>query len=484
MPEPRAGRASPRPPDLDRLQQHFVSGLAAAMAGGGAAAVVSPRGEHLIVHGHATTAEPVTPATLFHVCSCSKTFTAAVMSLLVQEGTADWETRVADLVPEFRTRDEAVNRGMTLRDLAAMRIGLSRAGIAEWGMRQDLPKASRLARARHMALAAGFRERFSYSNLCYIALALAAERVSGRPFPQLLRELTAPLGMHETVSAGFGVEPRASAAPHLPVDGRPSAVRDLTGPNSEGSARIHLSGGDALRWLRFLLAGLAGSDAGPLRSARLAEMAEPAASIPEPEGRLAPEGGRCAYGMGFYLATFLGQRLLRHGGGGRGWRHAMALLPDSGTGVFLMASAESPRVEGLALELLEIAHGRSPRDWQGKSADEAAAAARREQEAIDTRFPLHGPETPLAITAGVYAHPVTGRVHVEAGKDTARIVFEDAPDFDAVLEPCGGAVYRFRFAEPALAEQPLDPPFRLRVEGTGREQVLRTTWFDDLERAE
>ena len=125
------------------------------------------------MHGQARPGEPVTRTTVAHVCSCSKTFTAAVLSLLVQEGTAGWDVRAGDVVPEFRTPCEAVNRQMTLRDLASMRIGLSRGGIAEWGMRQDVPKRERLARARHMELSAGFRDRFSYSNLCYIALALA-----------------------------------------------------------------------------------------------------------------------------------------------------------------------------------------------------------------------------------------------------------------------------------------------------------------------
>ena len=481
MPEARGGQRR-QPPGLDRLQQHLVSGLTAAQAGGGTAAVITPRGGHVIVHGNAGPGEAVTSATVAHVCSCSKTFTAAVLSLLVQEGTAGWDVRAADVVPEFRTACEAVNRQMTLRDLASMRIGLSRAGIAEWGMRQDVPKRERLARARHMELSAGFRDRFSYSNLCYVALSLAAERLSGRAYPELVRTLAVPLGMQATVSAGFGVEAPTGAVPHLPLDGRPTPVRELTGPNSEGSARIYLNGDDALRWISFLLDGLAGSDAGPLRAAALAEMAAPAAAVPGPDRRLAPEGGDCSYGMGFYTSAFLDQRLLRHAGGGRGWRHAMTLLPDAGTGVFLMASAESPRIEGLALELLEIANGRAPRDWQQEFERAATVAAQAEQQAADALVPRHSAEPPVRIASGVYAHPVTGRVQVAARGGEVRIAFDDAPDFDAVLEPCGGAGYRFRMHEPALREQPLDPPFRLRVEGKGSEQVLRTTWFGDLRR--
>src|SRR5690606_22414879 len=189
-------------------------------------------------HGSALARNPLTPATPFHVCSCSKTFTAAVFSRLVYDGVAAWDARVGDVVPEFELADPRANRECSFRDLATLRVGIARDGIAEWGMRQDLPKPARLARARHMPMAAPFRTRFSYSNLCYIALSLAAERLAGKPYPALVRDtLCAPLGMQDSYSAGFDVAPGADAAlPHMPSAGTPVAVRDLTGPNSEGSA--------------------------------------------------------------------------------------------------------------------------------------------------------------------------------------------------------------------------------------------------------
>src|SRR5690606_28337338 len=114
-----------------------------------------------------------------------------------------------------------------------------------------------------------------------IALALAAERLAGKPYASLLHELVcSPLGMADSYSSGFGVAPDANAAlPSLEVGGEPTRIRDLTGPNSEGSARIHLSARDAGTWLRFLLAALGGSDAGPLSAASVAAMAFPQAIV-------------------------------------------------------------------------------------------------------------------------------------------------------------------------------------------------------------
>src|SRR3546814_8116727 len=115
--------------------------------------------------------------------------------------------------------------------------------MAGWGSRKDRPRETRRARARHMGFAAPFRERFSYSNLCYIALALAAERLAGKPYASLVQDLLcAPLVLADSYSSGFGAALDADAAwPSLDVGGKPTRVRELTGPNSEGSARMHLS---------------------------------------------------------------------------------------------------------------------------------------------------------------------------------------------------------------------------------------------------
>lgn len=469
-------------PDFARIGNESGRGLLAAGAFGGSVALVLREHAAVFCHGEAQAGLAVTPATPFHVCSCSKTFTAAVFSRLVQDGAADWDRPIHEVVPEFGFGDPWTTRHCTFRDLATQRTGLSRDGIAEWGIRQDLPRETRLARARHMASSAPFRDRFSYSNLGYIALSLAAERLAARPYATLVRDLIcAPLAMSDSFSAGFEPASLAHAArPHLPIAGIPTRVRDLTGPNSEGSARMHLSGRDAARWLRFLLAALAGSDAGPLSSATVRTMAAPHTIVRDPDIRMAPqpEAG-CAYGMGLFATRLHGQPLLRHGGGGRGWRHAMALAPAAQAGVMLMASAESPAVDALALQLLELLMGEAPRGWSDLFGRAADAAARAERHAIKARFPADADAPASFPVAGRYGNPVTGEATIDVDGSQVRVAPADAPDFTATLRPLGGGTFDFDFDEPALAPQPLDPPFRLRVGGTA---ALDTSYFGPLGR--
>lgn len=470
------------PPDIARIEAAWRQALNELGAGGGALVLVHGDRSWALAHGDAQPGRPVTADTPFHWCSCSKTVAAAVFSRLVLEGVAEWDATVRATVPEFAFADPWVGRHCTYRDLAAMRLGLGRGGIAEWGIDQRLAKGARLGRAAHMAWDAGFREGFAYSNLCYIALALAAERLAGRPYPELARDwIFAPLEMRGAVSAGFGVAaPPEAASPYLPIGGVPTPVRELTGPNSEGSARVYGSGHDALCWIRFLLEALAGSDAGPLPARSVAAMATPWALMREADPRHSPDGAPwCAYGMGLFLTTLHGRPLYRHGGGGRGWRHMLLLAPHARAGVMLMASAEHPGVEGLALEILEALAGAAPRDRRGLCTQVATEAADAAQRTARARLAaVAGPA--IAPSPGRYANPLTGAVQVDADAAGLRIRFADAPDFSARLVAAEDGFHALEFDEPALARQPLDPPFLLRTSGT----ALETTYFGHLERIE
>jgi CubicO group peptidase (beta-lactamase class C family) len=468
-------------PSGDPVTDLARQGLAEGQIGAGAAIMVKGDRVWTLLKGEARPGRPVTSTTPFHICSCSKTFTAATFARLVQEGIAEWDMLVRDVVPEFLPPDAPFAALCTFRDLAAMRTGLGRAGVAEWGIRQDIPASERLAFGRHIGLSAPFRDRFSYSNLSYIALALAGERLAGRPYAELVRGLVLdPLGMSQTMSAGQSrTAPADAAEPQMPSRGRMGGVRELTGPNSEGSARIYMPATDAAVWLRSLLSSLRGSDDDPLAGV-VQDMARPWAPAPTADRRHAPEGdGRAAYGMGLALSRLRESPLLRHGGGGRGWRHAMALAPDQDAGVMVMAATEAPEIEGLALELLETLAWGDARNWRPVFREAAERAAQAERTLIETGFPV-GPDVTSSLRPGRYANPASGLVRIEPAASGLRMVPEEAPDLAASLKPVGPDILELAFEEPALSPQPLDPPFRLRATTEEGRPVLRSTYFGVL----
>jgi CubicO group peptidase (beta-lactamase class C family) len=424
-----------------------------------AAAVVTPRGAALAAGGETGIGarQPATTRSLFHICSCSKAFTALAFAKLVEAGLTDWDAPMLPKVPEFQLADSWVSEHCTFRDLAGMRLGLTRDGIAEWGFRPDAPLVDRLGRAREMVFDAPFRDRFSYSNLGYVALVCAAERLAAATWGDLLQNLVfSPLKLR-----------RASLAPaddlvwpHMPIGGRLTPVPELTGDSSWGSARVHLCAEDATLWLEAMLAlqrDLAAmNDTGIFASQSLVRPRVVVPGLPTTWG----------YGFGWSLATHEGRQLFMHGGGGRGWRSMAILDPGSGAGVMVMLAHDGDEAEALAVELLDLAAGRFPERRTEAVAAKGALGAAGRGFARQTTAPE--PQIAIGDLVGVYHGAVAGRAVVsrtEAGN--LRLALDDAPALEADLRPLGGPMFQLEFTNLAMSRQPRDPGYRLRFKQNG-----------------
>jgi CubicO group peptidase (beta-lactamase class C family) len=69
------------------------------------------------------TGAPVTPDTVFPICSVTKSFTATGLALLVDQGQFDWDTPVRNILPSFRLSDPVATEQTTLRYLLTHRTG-------------------------------------------------------------------------------------------------------------------------------------------------------------------------------------------------------------------------------------------------------------------------------------------------------------------------------------------------------------------------
>lgn len=456
------------------VESGFRHGMRSIIHGGAALAVVSGPDAAALIEPSASADVPHFGVdSPFHLCSLAKPVLASVATLLEATGLLSWTMPVQDLVPEFLLPGRTGT--CTLHQLAAMQTGLSRIGIAEWGIDQLRPKAERVGRARHMTTIAAPGTDFSYSNLGYVALGLAMERLTGETLDRLARTyIFDPMSMRTAWFAGFGTSDRPIVQrPSIPVDGRAKSVGDLTGPNSEGSARLCMSATDGVRWIEGLLRALRRSSESPLVS-----MSSQWTPIRNPDPRISPEGSPDSYyGRGLIVTRHGDTRLLHHGGGGRGWRHHLLLAPDRAAGVLLMASAECPRVTGLAFDLLDLLLDRPPRRWIDVLEHEARAVAARDSARVDrAREDVRAPE------CGIYWNALTGRVTVRRSRLGLEFVPADAPALSGILQQVHEHHCRLVFDDPAMARQPLDPEYRVTMHGAGVKSMLRADYFGDLAR--
>lgn len=459
------------PQALEAAKAEIEQGLAAIAYGGASVALVAGDHQCLSAWGEAHPGEPMSVATSMHICSCTKAFTAYLAARVLNISGS-----IRPFIPEFDLGDAWLNDHCSFRDLAAMRVGLSRQGLPEWGVAADMDVRERLSRVRHLPRSAPFRERFTYSNLCYVALGLAASRSGDTSLADLFEsEVTRPLGLkHSAFSAGSANCLAASA--YLPIGDVLTPVRELTGPSSYGSAGIVLSAVDAAVWLKELCEAARGSTHGKLDGAILREMMMPVTPLAASDGVPALYPERHFYGYGFFVGEWLGRRLVRHGGGGRGLRTSMALFPDEGLAVMLTATCEVADIEALALQALAALTGEKVelvdayRGFSARGAEAARLSWARSRE------PFEG-----GLSEGRFQNGATGLVCISQNGDEARLVVEDGPMFDATLSPTDSQGFQCVFDEPALSAQPFDPPFGLRVRADG---ALATSYWGILERTQ
>jgi len=131
------------------------------------------------------TGAPVTPDTVFPICSVTKSFTATALALLVDQGRVDWDAPVCAVLPEFRLRDPVATEQASLRDLLTHRTGLPRHDRVHTGGHLD--NAGMLAALRHLEPSKPFRTTYQYQNLMYLVAGLVLERVSGERWEDFVR---------------------------------------------------------------------------------------------------------------------------------------------------------------------------------------------------------------------------------------------------------------------------------------------------------
>jgi CubicO group peptidase (beta-lactamase class C family) len=141
---------------------------------------------------------PITPETRFDLASASKPFTAVVILRLAARGLLGLDTPLHELIPECPP--PAAGRAVIVADLLRHTSGLADY-LAEGGATPDeeTTAASVAARLPGWAQAARPGVAFEYSNTNYVALARIAERLTGRPFPEVVAaEVLAPCGLART----------------------------------------------------------------------------------------------------------------------------------------------------------------------------------------------------------------------------------------------------------------------------------------------
>jgi len=152
---------------------------------------------------------PVTTNDVFHIGSCTKSMTATLAAMFIEQGKLRWDTTIADVFPELKGQMDKRYENVTVEQLLHHRGGVpheppSAAWKRAW---QEIGTPTEQRREFIEAVlsappAAAPGTKMIYSNQGYVIVGAMLEKISGEAFESLMTEkLFKPLHMD---TAGFG----------------------------------------------------------------------------------------------------------------------------------------------------------------------------------------------------------------------------------------------------------------------------------------
>jgi CubicO group peptidase (beta-lactamase class C family) len=232
--------------------------------------------------------------TRFAIASGTKGLTALTVVTLFEDGRLKPTTTARSVLGEDLP---LIDDEVTVEQLLGHRSGIGdyfdeEAGLAATDHVLAVPVHELATTEQYLRVLAGHPakfvpgQRFSYSNSGYVVLALVAERASGVPFHELVRErVCGPAGMRDTEFLRSDTLPGRAALGYLAVDGLRTNVLHLPVRGS-GDGGIYSTAADVHCLWTALFAGRI------VPSEWVTAMVRPHSAVPTESMR---------YGLGFWL---------------------------------------------------------------------------------------------------------------------------------------------------------------------------------------
>jgi len=362
---------------------------------------------------------PVTPDTRFAIGSASKAFTGMLAVMAADDGKLSLDDSPKKFLPYFTLRDQEAAAKITIRDLLAHRSGLNRTDLAMvTGMlnREELIRVAGEAKPT-----AKLGEKFQYQNIMYTAAGEAVAKAENSTWDKLIAwRIFKPLGMNNSdttaeamqkardYSLGYDYTPSTKETRRLP-----QRSIDVAAP----AGAINSSARDMAQWLRLML------NNGTYNGKRIVSEK----GFEQLISKQVNIGGAVDYGLGWFLRTWKGHKVVEHGGNIDGFNSQVALMPDQKLGFVLLTNVTASSLGAFAMNTI----------WKN------LVAAPKAEEAKSTE-----PPADPKMEVGTYRLAAAGVDFEVAMKgDKLTLTVPGQPTY--TLENVGGR--RYKFADPAPA---------------------------------
>jgi CubicO group peptidase (beta-lactamase class C family) len=299
----------------------------------GCAVGVVRNGKTLYSHGYGLADiehdAAITPATVFHVASVSKQFTAMAIHLLARDGKLSLDDDVRKYLPELHDFGKTITIRHLLHHTSGLRDQWDLLLLASWRIEDVITEQDILDlvwRQKELNFPPG--EEQLYSNTGYTLLGLIVKRVSGKTLREFTDErIFKPLGMARThfhEEYGSLVKGRAFSYAPLP-DGAPGSYRRIALSYSNvGATSLFTTVEDLARWDENFYTGQVGG------KELLARM--------QVKGVL-NNGSEIPYASALIIGDYRGSKIVEHAGGDAGFRAQLTRFPDQHFSAIVLCNA-------------------------------------------------------------------------------------------------------------------------------------------------
>ena len=266
----------------------------------------------------------VTPQTMFQSGSVGKTFTAALVMLLAEDGKLSLD----DPISRHLAKTPKAWQKITIRHLLTHTSGLGDP-YARLDMRKDYTDEELIALEATIPVLSAPGEKWSYSNMGYHLLGFICNKAGGKFYGDQLRErIFAPLGMGTRVISESDIVPHRARG-YERVDGvlkNQQWVAPRLNTTADGS--LYLTARDLALWDLALYGD-------KILSARVREASWTPAKL--------NNGKTASYGYGWQLDSRNGHRVISHGGAWQGFKSDFVRYVDDKLTVVVLANSAAAR---------------------------------------------------------------------------------------------------------------------------------------------
>ncbi len=333
--------------DIDRLtvrvmKEFDVPGIAVAVIKDDRVVIMKGYGVRSIATGEKTDEK-----TLFAIASNTKAFTTAALGILIDEGKLTWDTKVTDIIPEFRLYNSYVTEDFAIRDLLTHRsgLGLGAGDLMMWPDSAMFTVADIIHNLRYLKQASPFRTRYDYDNLLYVVAGEVVARLSGMSWEEFVEtRIMEPLGMSSSSASFQRIKERSDIIDaHVAVDGRLQVVPKQERRLHNSSGGIYSNVSDLSKWV---IMQLNNGRYGPDHEKHIfaeevhREMWTPQTIKPLKSG--GPYRSHfSAYGLGWDLTDINGYLQISHTGTHTGIVTRVTMLPELKLGIIVLTNQQS-----------------------------------------------------------------------------------------------------------------------------------------------